>query len=63
MKRHYYMTHPVHGRLVTIDPQEVEFNKAQGWTLEEEAQPQEQPKRGPGRPRKVSNEHDGAADH
>ena len=61
MHRHYYMTHPVHGRLVTLDPHQVEQNKEYGWTLED-AQPQEQPKRGPGRPKKVNDEH-GAASH
>lgn len=73
MKTHYYFTHPVHGRMVTIDPSQFDALKASGWTLESEWHPAEKPvepakpesepaKRGPGRPRKVTDEHS-AADH
>lgn len=66
---HYYLTHPVHGRHVTLDPTWIAPMKVEGWSLESEWHPAvtekaecEPVKRGPGRPRKVSDEH-GAADH
>lgn len=70
---HYYLTHPVHGRHVTLDPTWIEPMKAEGWSLESEWHPAYKPaepakqesepsKRRPGRPRKVTDEHS-AADH
>lgn len=72
MKIHYYFVHGNGGRMVTLDPTQFDHLKAEGWSLEKEWHPadakpveaakSEPIKRGPGRPRKVSDEHS-AADH
>lgn len=73
MRTHYYFKHPVHGRMVTLDTSQFDELKASGWTMESEWHPAYKPvepakqesesaKRGPGRPRKVIDEHS-AADH
>ena len=54
--------------MVTLDTSQFDFLRSEGWRLESqcnpaESQPSEEPaKRGPGRPRKVTDEHS-AADH
>lgn len=69
MRVHYYFTHSNGGRMVTLDTSQFDHLKAEGWKFEREWHPaeesQQEPetiKRGPGRPRKVVDEHS-AADH
>lgn len=67
MRVHYYFTHSNGGRMVTLDTSQFDHLKAEGWSLAEEWHPAdakpaeaaeaEPIKRGPGRPRKVTDEH------